>query len=183
MSRVGGGPAMAHSPHYHIQQQRQHDTLRQSPLNSNLPDVAIPSRHSSDEPHHTNIHLSPTSHVSSPKAVHSLSESSTRSSTQSASPTSQRSQHVPLNSSRSPETVQEHRDHRHIGDAGYVVQNTRVQDQMPSHRSSHVQPAEHTIYTYTRDESLDERVESGDHALWILVSRSVREIWLSKSMS
>lgn len=177
MSSIRRVPAMAYSPHYHIQQQRPLDILRQSSFNSNLPakplpiaDVAIPSKPLSNEPHRTNIHVSSVSHLYSPRAVHPLSESSIGSYSQSASPTSERNQQVPLDRSNSPEAVQEHRDHWHIKDAGYAVRNTRVQDQLPSDRSSHVQPAGHTTFTYTPDESLDEDIEPGDHTLWILVS-------------
>lgn len=168
---------MAYSPHYHIPQQRQLDILRQSSFNSNLPakplpiaDVAIPSKPLSDEPHLTNMHVSSASHLYYRRAVHPLSESSIGSYWQSASPTSEGSQHVPLDGSSNPETVQEHRGHWQVKDAGFTVRNTRVQDQMPSDRSSQVQPAGHTILTYTLDESLDEDIEPGDHTLWILVS-------------
>ena len=190
---------MAHSPLYHIQQHRQLDTLRHSPFDSNLPvkplpvaDVTILPRPSSDEPHHTSIHASSLSHISSPTAIQSISESSTGSYSQPASPRSGSSQHFRLNGAKKAETEQKDPDHRHIRDAGYSGQTTRVQNQMLSNRSSHIQPTEHTAYTYTRDDSLDERVQRGNHALRILVSRSARylvvreacvdvheQIWLS----
>lgn len=182
MSRVNGVPAMAHSPNYQIPQQRQLDTLPQSSFDSRVPvkhlpvaDVIITTRPSLDEPHHTTSHLSSASHISYPRAVHSLSESSYTPPASLAN--------VPLASGKHPENVHAHRDSRNGRGVGYAVQNTMMRDQMPSHRSSYVQPTQHTIYTYTRDESLDERVESRDHALWILVSWSVRELWSSKSMS
>lgn len=175
MSRVHGVPAMAHSPNYHIPHQRQLDTLRQSALDSRVPvkplpvaDVIIKSRPSLDESQHTKCHLASTSHLSYPRAVLSLSESSYTPPASLAG--------LPLTGRKHAETVLEQHDSRHGRGAGYVGLNTMMQDRMLSHRSSHVQPAEHTIYTFTRDESLDERVESRDHALWILVSWSVREL-------
>ena len=168
MSRILDVPAVAHSPNYHIPQQRQLDTSPQSPL-------PIADRQSVDKPPHLEGHLSSTSHLSDPRAVHSLYDPSY---TQPASLAN-----VTLTSYKSLETVHEDRTHRHDRGAGYEMQRTMTQDQKPSHPSPHVLPADHTLYPHIRDGSSDELVESRDRVLWILVSWSIRELWLPESIS
>ncbi len=173
MSRILDVPAMAHSANYHVPQQRQLDTSPQPPLP--IADVIITSRQSVDKPTHLEGHLSSTSHVSYPRAVHSLSDPSY---TQPASLAN-----VMLTSYKSLETVHEDGAHRYGRGAGHDMQSTMTQDQKPSHPSPHVLPADHTLYSYIRDGSLDERVESRDRVLWILVSWSIRGFSLPESLS
>lgn len=169
---------MADSSYYHVGQQQQIDPLRQSPIDStvavkplHVADVIVTSKYLSNEAHHMKGHQSTISPISYPRPIYSRSDFSY---TQPASLVNEESRHVPLTSTKNPVTVQEHRDLRNSREAGYAVHSTRVRDQVPSHRFSQARPAEHTTYTYTCDESLDERVESGDHALWILVSWPAR---------
>lgn len=173
MSRILDVPAMAHSANYHVPQQRQLDTSPQPPLPNG--DAIITSRQSVDKPTHLEGHLSSTSHVSYPRAVHSLSDPSY---TQPASLAN-----VMLTSYKSLETVHEDGAHRYGRGAGHDMQSTMTQDQKPSHPSPHVLPADHTLYSYIRDGSLDERVESRDRVLWILVSWSIRGFSLPESLS
>ena len=183
---------MAYSPTYQIQQQRQLRTFRPSPFSSDLPvrPVAIAddtntSQRSSDGPYCAESQLSSLSQPCYPEPVHSLSQTSTHSNSQPASLTGERSQRPTLTGVTDYVTVQERCDHRHSQDAGHAATCTRLEDQMPASRSSGVQLAGHTTYTYTCDESLDGdgSVEAGDHALWIFVSPSTREVWLSQRMS
>ena len=165
-------PAMAHSPNYQNQQQQRFEIV-QSPFNTTLPAKPLPvasiivaSQHSLHAAHCTDSHPSSLSHVSPPKAAHSLLGSSTASYSHPAGLTSERNQYGPFTGSSNPETAYGHPGYRQGKENAYSEQT------MQSHQYPHVRPADLTTFTYTRDVGSDEDIEPGNHALWILVSFS-----------
>ncbi|KAI9875366.1 MAG: hypothetical protein M1830_008577 [Pleopsidium flavum] len=178
MSSVGEMPAMAHSPNYHIRQQRQSEALQHS-FDTTLPAKPLPvasiivaPQHSLNAARSIDSLRSSLSHFSPPKAAQSLSGSSTASYSQPANIGSERNQYAPFAGFSKPERTQGHTNHSQGKNNAYSEPPMRSRGQMPWHQYPHGQPADLTTFTYTRHEDMDEDMEPGDHALWIL-------FWLS----